>query len=38
MFLAFEGDHGLSAIINKALLPAGDDKIKDVNITRQTER
>ena len=38
IYLPFEGDSGLSAVISKALLLAEDDKIKDETITRQINR
>lgn len=38
VFLPFEGDHGLSVIISKALLLANDDKITDPTITSQINR
>ena len=38
LFLPFEGDGTLSIIISKALLLAGDAKIRDPSITRQIIR
>ncbi len=35
LFLPFEGDMTLSVILSKALMLAGDDKIKDETISRQ---
>ena len=38
LFLPFEGDVGLSAIISKAMLLADDDKIVDPTIVRQIKK
>lgn len=38
LFLPFKGDNGLSVILSKAFLLAGDDRIKDETITRQIKR
>ena len=38
LFLPFEGDGTLSIIISKALLLAGDARIKDPTITQQIDR
>lgn len=38
LFIPFEGDRGLSIVLSKALLLAGDDKIKDPVIVRQISR
>jgi hypothetical protein len=35
VFIPFDGDHGLSVILSKAILLAADDKIKDETILRQ---
>jgi hypothetical protein len=37
VFLPFEGDAGLSIVLNKAILLADDDKITDPAITRQLQ-